>query len=151
MTDELNDPLPPEVLDPAPHRPIAGDIADDDGQALDDFFEAAPSGPTVWESYDLGKDALPKPTRILSRQIVLPQAGSAPADPVQVFPADVNRLHIRVESDHPIMIASDKTDCYGAAQTVSTSWYNDLHTGSVWVYSTYVTGPVTVNVWSITK
>lgn len=46
-------------------------------------------------------------------------------------------------------LASDKSDCYGAAEFRS-KWENDAHTGAVWVYAPNATGPVVLNAWTVT-
>lgn len=90
---------------PEPLHELAGDWADDDGAALDAFFEANPEGPRPPE-FDLALQGhfsdLPKPTsRLITRALTIGQPvgtdrAITPADPVQVFPANPNRKYLRL-------------------------------------------------------
>jgi hypothetical protein len=93
---------------PEPHHVAAGDWQDDDGQALDDLFEANPQGAEYadavkWPLYpDLSEDdTRPKVTRLITRSIPIGQNPGIDraltiADPVQILPADPNRKRLRV-------------------------------------------------------
>ena len=159
----INSPIPPEDLSPNPLAAIAGNHADDDGSALDEYFEPNPDlvglpygGPVASETaYEA--ESLPKIQRILSRSIPIGTIDGNIADPVQVFPADGNRhsLRIVITGDVEVHIGSDKTDVYGGAvvsgyATGPTEYVFDRYTGALWVYSTEA-APVTVNVFSVTE
>lgn len=139
---------PGDDADPGFH-PLAGDHADDDGQALDDLFEPSAWGPVESESYALGVEETRKTTRILSRTLPFPSGGSD--QPVQLYPADPNRLHVRIIADDAIKIASDKTDLNGAAVLpAGQHWTNDYHTGAIWVVPEGSAGSMNVNIWVVT-
>ena len=88
--------MPPDT----PPKPLAGDHADDDGRALDDYFEAMPSGPqsfagSVWTG--------PEPvitTRLLTRsyRIAVGEYTEPFSPPTQLLTADPNRISFRVRA-----------------------------------------------------
>lgn len=146
---QMNVPLTP---DPPPENietvtpPLSGDTRDDDGQALDDYFEPAYNGPVASEGYDLGVESTPKVTRILSQsqQLRINQA------PYMALPPDLNRLHIRIVATVDIRIASDSNDVlYAGVLPAQQHWNNDYHTGAVWVIPSEEDG--IVNIWAVTE
>lgn len=104
---DLSEPYSPDVLDPVPHTPPAGNTRDDDGQVIDDLFEPNPNPPTppLFQDHlvpDLGFDDGPSPTtRLITRALTIGQPvgtdrAIVPIDPIQVFPADAKRKFLRL-------------------------------------------------------
>lgn len=163
---EINAPVSPEELNPAPHPALAGNYADDDGEAIDEWFEAADVGPQDYGTVPVNVAPVIKvpPTRIISRTIAVNQS----SDPVMLFSADVHRkdLIVRISSDAvPVdtvytLIGSDKTDVYNQAffnAGPASEFRTDKHTGAVWFYARLNPTTVeteftlTVNAWSVTE
>lgn len=148
---ELTDSPTPELLDSAVHRRLAGDWNDDDGLALDETFEPPFHGPVVSETLLAAKEEIKTPTRLLSRTVQVGSPGGVTYDPVQVFPVDLNRIKVIVQTDDNVVIGSEKSDVYNNASVLSTTqWSVDNHTGAIWVYSTEA-NIVNVTVWCVTK
>ncbi|HWV44406.1 MAG TPA: hypothetical protein VN039_00020 [Nitrospira sp.] len=107
------------VPNPIPHRPIAGNTADDDGIALDQMFESMELGPQSYEGA-IPKEENPKhTTRLLVR--TLPVDGT---QPVQFLPRDPYRVALSIVAGggptadafvqtEQIMIGTSKGDTYG--------------------------------------
>lgn len=154
MTEQhLTDSPLPDLEDPRPLGPLHGDVRDDDGIALDQFFEATYQGPPVEsESQAYAELSTPILTRLISRRVTVGTVGGVLYDPVQVLPADANRRDLIVDADGIISIGSDKTDVYqsGVINPSSTPWQTGKHSGAVWVYSTS-DQPVSVSVWAVTS
>lgn len=148
-------PTDSRAVEAAGFGPLAGDHSDDDGQALDDYFEAGPQAPIVYSDGDGYADNRPAHTRMIVRSYVLTSAnGVNPPDPVMILPADANRLELFIESSsETLTIASDKSDCYypGAIMRGGRQVYSQCHTGAVWVYTTETVTPVTVTVRVVTR
>lgn len=138
----------PENLSPEPEHRLAGDWNDDDGQAIDEYFEPAYHGEVEQVYVDAEREDLPAPNRMLSRVVPFVQRSeSAPApEPVLVFPADVNRKSVSItvyagEQDARgerifYRIGSSKQDLYGDAniQQLYPSHYTiDGYTGALWM------------------
>lgn len=109
--------MPPDT----PPKPLAGDHADDDGRALDDYFEAMPSGPqpfagSVWT----GPEPSPH-TRILQNFVRL-SGGNGETQAIQLLPPDPNRIQVSVSFlslyGQRLYIASSMNELNGAAP-----WY----------------------------
>jgi len=154
----LNPPVPPELLDPVPLGPIVGDRTDDDGIALDEYFEAAPSGPIDWgEVVQQADPTLPQVTRIITRTFTLVGDGTTAPDPVLVLPPDPNRLRLVVicTTTFGWQFGSDKSDVYGAplmAGNGSTTGYELTgHTGALWIYTSSPTVSLGVKVWAVSS
>jgi hypothetical protein len=178
LMDTINPPMVPEELDPVPHPPIAGDFKDDDGPAIDEWFENPPSGPQEYGTIPVKTEPAIKPvTRIVSRVIRMTCSATVNSDPILLLNADPNRedLIIRVNTTvtqiprpdkFQFMIGSDKADLYNGADfgglctTVSfgIEWRSDKHTGPVWILcrqspddAAPTTGVFDVVVWSVTR
>lgn len=157
---ELNDPMSPDILDPDPHRPIAGDIADDDGPALDQYFEAGDTLPVEYDTLPdpYAKDKPRETTRLITRTFSLASPdGIVPADPIMLLPADPNRVRLLISvssagAGNGVRVGESKSDVYGAPRLNIADTY-DLtgHTGSIWVYndSTNIADIVTVNAFVV--
>jgi len=139
---DLNIPVQPDTLDPLPQHPIVGNIHDDDGQAIDQYFEAPPHQPLDYSQFATTVDENPVCTRLIVKTYTLVSPdGVVYADPVQVLPADPNRKELWVDSSASnLTIASSKSDCYSLAtfrhQTTDFCFYSLTHTGPVWIYYT---------------
>lgn len=99
--NDLSPPYPPDVLDPVPHTPPAGNTADDDGQVIDDTLEPNPNLKVDVSAFpghlvpDVGYSDGPKGvSRLITRSVPL-NSGSPP---LQLFPADPNRKRVRVRA-----------------------------------------------------
>ncbi len=148
---ELTNPEPPDVLAPADPGFLAGDSKDDDGVWIDEAFEAGPTGPEDERVYlEYQEEELPKPTRILSREVVVGTVDGILYDAVLAFPADINRTSLIIETDGPITITSDKTDANGAAIFSGPQFSTDTHTGAVWINSSAL-ARVNVSIWAVTS
>lgn len=145
-------------ISPDSFGPLAGDHADDDGQAIDDAFLAGPVGPIDYGAFlqEPELDSLTKPTRILSRQVVfLP--GS---EPVLLYPADIARVGLQIQwagdADSTVRFASDKSESLFAAPLYQAAggggiFTFDAHTGPVWIHAVVNTGQTNVGVTVVTS
>jgi len=162
--NKLNEPMQPERLDPARHDRMAGDWSDDDGPALDQYFEAPTHEPLSHDTIPTpeAKTRIPEVTRLLNRSIVLfsPDGVNA-GDPVMLLPADPNRkvliLHVSLGgSATGIRMGSARSDVYGAPLYAAnaTFGYNlSGHTGAIWCWnpSTAVADTATVSITTVTS
>ena len=151
MTD-LIQPVTPELINPEPHPPIAGNYADDDGQAIDEWFEAAPVGPQEYGIPPvITTPTIPQTTRLLTREFVISANGGVHT-PILVLPADPNRIKLIIGVEADTRIASEKSDVFSAAPAGGTAMLDmDGHTGAVWAYSTDTATDLVVRAWSITS
>jgi len=160
----INEPMPPEILDPVAHRKMAGDWTDDDGLALDEYFEAPSHEPVSHDTLPdpYAKVSIPEVTRMLNRSLTLGSTDGVNAgDPVMLLPADPNRrvclLIVTVAgSATGIRMGSARSDVYGAplyAANGSIGYDLSGHTGAVWVYnpSTAVADTATVSITTVTS
>lgn len=78
--------------DPAPHNPPAGDWKDDDGRALDSYFEAMDLQPLISYLTKAAANSIKPPTagRLLRQRFSLTVAGF-PYSSTFIFPPDPNR------------------------------------------------------------
>jgi len=122
MADRIIPPMQPDVLDPEPHHRIEGDWSDDDGSALDQYFEPNPQGPnligteTLLTNQPTYDDTPPKITRLLTRSVPLNSASA----PLQLFPADPlrKRLRIRALSAGPYVQVANPAAGAGVTYTI---------------------------------
>jgi len=107
LTGPLTPPIAPAEVNPQPHRTLAGNHADDDGQAIDDWFEAAPAGPVKYDDAPrpTAPEVKPVATRLLTRTVTVGMPGTTLYDPVQLFPADTRRKSLVIQ-----VADSDPTD-----------------------------------------
>lgn len=151
--------VPDNVLAPQPFAALAGNPADDDGEALDDQFvpnpdKALPFNGIASESREYEAESIPVITRILSRAITIGMMsdGVTIADPVQVFPADAQRKELHVQTSANVAIGSDKSDVYNNAYLAPNTLFTSTeHTGAVWIAAPTASGPVIVTVWVVTE
>lgn len=162
MPEALNDPLAPDVLDPAAHRPISGDWNDDDGQALDDAFLSMEVGPIDYGQ--LGEGA-PASTPLTTRWLTNRVDGAANVGvPIMMFPADPNRIGLSLFWDTATATASDTCAArFGSGKSESGFGFVikngtgiqqislDGHTGPVWVTVLESVANAFINVVSTTK
>lgn len=151
MTD-LIEPAKPEDIDPAPHPAIAGNWQDDDGESIDEWFEAPDLGPQVYgvPAVPVVPD-VPAATRLLTREFSI-GAQSGSHIPLLVLPADPNRLKLIVGLEADTRIASEQSDVFFAVAPGATALLDmDGHTGALWAYSTNTSANLVVKVWSITR
>lgn len=161
MTDNITEPVTPELTDPVPFSPLAGDWKDDDAQVYDDDFSETQGAPLDNAMGVPHAAAKIKPTsRLIHRSIpVGTPAGGAVSPPIMLLPADPNRksltLFAYADTQKYFTFGSDQGDCFNGNQypvfvtTVSRSWPSltlDGHTGAVWVYSDSSTPVVCVAV-----
>lgn len=169
---ELTPAIEPDLSDPAPLGPLAGNHADDDGQALDDYFEAPSHGPLSYDDLIVPQvDNIAPTNRILSRNLNM----TVGDDPVLILPKDVNRLSLNLYfncngsngSNNVLRFASEKSLVYDGAM-VYPVWNSnalasgrsyvinlDKYTGALWVWPDPVLSIAAVvfsiSVWGVTS
>lgn len=149
MTDSINEPMAPEELNPAAPNPVAGDWNDDDAQAYEAEFEAAPVPPLEYSGIPFRETEIKPATRFVTRQVSVGTINGVIQDPIMLFPADLNRIRLsfygRSDAVRYLRIADSKTGCFDGVEfmTTATTVARSLtplemngHTGAVWVYST---------------
>lgn len=100
------------ILDPAPHDPPAGDWRDDDGAALDSYFEAMPLGPLTSVLVQALKDGISfapeKSSRIVSAEFFVDDCSliGFPYPALMVMPADPNRTALIIQGSHNAGLAA---------------------------------------------
>jgi hypothetical protein len=128
---------------------LVGNTADDDGRALDEYFEAAPSGPLDYAGIQHAREELPTTTRILSRAFVLTQGQQA----TLALPADPSRIKLVIDvMDVGPAYVSDANDIGTLTPYITTANSPlDLgaHTGPVWI-AAQDAGTCRVHVWAVT-
>jgi hypothetical protein len=163
MNPPLTHPVTPERLDPTPHAPIAGDHSDDDGRALDEFFEGGPWAPVESEGLAIKEESVKTPTRLIGGRRRL----NVTALPVveMLLPADLNRTKLVLTASSNLLnsvpvwlfvsdskftlmadgatpvLANDGPAAFLLPATISgtNSYANEIvldlgaHTGAVWV------------------
>ena len=155
----INRPEIENTNDPHPLGPLSGDYTDDDGRAIDDYFESADHNPV--KETGLPKDQvrdqkdIPVADRLISRTLPLVSLAAA-GDVIQFFSADLNRkkliIYVEAAASH-IRVGSQKTDVYGAGLLggVATGVANGggniydfgPYTGAVWIGADDFSGNVT--------
>lgn len=150
--------------DPGFHA-LTGDVSDDDGQAIDDYFRAGYQGPVSSESVQYEALTIPKPDRMIISDYFLGVTPNGSVPPIQVAVQDVARSKMMITVtastnavDNPArriyyssekMIIDPDTLVYlrntaflpiVTANTVLTMWHLDLgdYTGPLWLYSTVI-------------
>lgn len=160
LNTPLNDPIPPDLDNPAPHGPLAGDHTDDDGWALDEHFEPADQSPIDWGVKPTPTvTELPSPTRIVTRTFLVTPDGTNLPQPVMVLPRDLNRvkLYLICTALAGFQFGSEKSDVYGAPTMPDNAATTGLdlsgHTGALWVYTPTIDAakPLTIRVWAVTS
>lgn len=165
----MNSSLPTEG-DPTDHISVDVDanpilvIRDDDGLALDEYFEGMPNSPVRREMVDTDADVtLPRTTRIIVNQFAV-SAGECGF----FFAADPNRQTLYITAQlltgvvTSYVFASERIASVGfpvgtgfsisnsqGDNYASTPQEVSAHTGAVWILNTS-TFPVTFNVTSVT-
>ena len=155
-------------LNPLKAPPLAGNYADDDGMAIDDYFEAANQGPIISEGYDTEPEKVIPVTRILSvsfSNMALDLVN--PNRSFMLFPADRNRKMINVKivggtgtafyfSSEPFSfiapaVPGDALAGIGLWQDSTNGSLTILgHTGPLHVCPAQV-APITLNGWALTE
>lgn len=145
---------------PERHHGFPGNIHDDDGIALDQYFEGMNDGPQDY-SGAIGATANPKHvTRLLTR--TLPLDGSQPQ---QYFPADPDRISLTivfagdatpVTAAEQVSIASRKGDTYGngfiSLPILSGNGFSlDGYTGEIWLFAQNLVATRNITVISHTR
>lgn len=84
----LAEPTDAESIDFVPDGYAQGDVTDDDGEAIDSYFEAPDTrvNTTTFQDVAVPTETLPVPQRIITSTGFI-----APGDVVQVLPADIKR------------------------------------------------------------
>lgn len=87
---------------------FTGDTRDDDGQAIDSYFEAPEwidDAPTV-ESEAMARVRIPRAQRIITANLRIPAGATVAA---MLIPPDVNRKNLRIQTfaDYPCYISSE--------------------------------------------
>lgn len=144
----LTESVTPDVTSPLPFRAWAGDHSDDDGRAIDDFFEAAYAGPVDYEEPPTEKKEIKTTTRLVNRTVTL-----APTLQLMILPPDVHRTTFVIWTDDAdsITFAGDSGELsmaglLSAANPLTLSG----HTGPVWVQNVGASD-ATVNVAAVTE
>jgi len=162
----LIDPATDYTLNPEPHSPPAGDWKDDDGLALDSYFQAMDLRPLAQRFVAAMGEFLNAPkkgSRIVRANYVLPGAQAA----VRALPADADRTYLCIvdlnnigfyfhsEAFTPVdnlsaaghQTAAVFVGATANAQVAKLELYE--YTGPVWVSSNF-TGPSLVEVLAVT-
>lgn len=143
MAHELDSPNPPDLLNPAPHAPLAGDWHDDDAQAYGQDFASAVEGPQERTGIPHAKNEVKPTTRLLSARASVGTVNGTIQDPVMLLPPDVNRKALQVQvlgqTGELVTIAGSKTGCFNGANWQAAATGSilamDEHTGALWAYS----------------
>lgn len=153
MEDVLNEPVTPELTDPNPFAPLAGDTHDDDSEVYEADFVMAAHPPQTYDGVIPTTKTLAPTTRMLAAVVPVGQdSNGVQLDPVMLFPADPNRKQLEIRcydslggifpSVYPFVLASDKATCYtnaivgaGGGDAAGYGFKSDCHTGAVWVYA----------------
>lgn len=153
MADEFG--AEPEV---PRHEIVTGDIHDDDGQAIDDYFENADNGVIQYSGVDIEDTEVPATSRLVSRTV---NWTAADQTPVLVLPADPYRISLQIQAKafgngSTILMSDDKTHIQamqatgqqgisgtcttlfipfqsGATAVASEMFYFQGYTGPVWI------------------
>lgn len=169
----LTEPMLSEEISPEPFGPLAGNHADDDGEAMDEILQAPAHEPLSYD--DLLKDepnAIAPTNRIVSRYMAM----ASEQQPVQFLPADAGRKTLYIyftanalnSPNAYLTFGSDKSQTYdgagirlypvwistGIAKARSDVLVMEGYTGPVWIKPDESTSnPATfeVNVWSVTQ
>jgi hypothetical protein len=110
---------------------LAGNHRDDDGEAIQQYFEPPSQGPETHLGLEPIVDVLPVPTRIINVKVALG------ADPVPALTVDINRVNLNIVcKEAPFIVASDKTECYFAPSIpLNVLLTMNGHTGAVWIHT----------------
>jgi hypothetical protein len=145
MSDKITEPVTPEVLDPVPPAPLAGDWHDDDAQVYADDFIAADHGPDKFLGVPHTAAEIDPTTRLLTRNGQVGTINGVQADPIMLLPADPNRKTLTVlayaDTKLTVIIASSKSECFNGTTFLTVAGGGvvtvplDGHTGAVWAYS----------------
>lgn len=138
-------------------------VRDDDGQVIDSFLIETDSPPPIEDAKEpIVVRALPQP-KIVTRMFSGEQSLNSGMTPVQILPADANRLSLNVYVYSPTQVATDGirfSDENGNVNTGGKLLHDSNimlagHTGPVWVIDTGVSGrasaAVYVEYWSVTS
>jgi hypothetical protein len=144
MTEKLTESVTPGLDNPAPLGPLAGNYKDDDAEAYEDDFEAAPHGPVAQAGVPHKVEEIKPTTRLLVVTQTVGTVNGAIQEPLMLLPADPNRIGLVLKpwanANRPFVIGSSKSDCYSGAviENVPQAPSIDLngHTGAIWCYST---------------
>lgn len=74
-----------------PTPPLAGNYADDDAIAIDQYFEAADQGPETFDGLRIPHEAIPPKSRLVRQRYTF---GNATLQGVLALPPDINRKHL---------------------------------------------------------
>lgn len=157
MTRELDSPIPPEDLNPAPLGPLSGDWHDDDAAAYEQDFASANEGPQERAGIPHTKDQLPPETRLLASKASVGTVNGTIQDPVMLLPPDRNRKAISVQvlgtNGDLVTLADSKSGCFNGANWQAAAAGGivslDGHTGALWAYSN-IANAVVVAVLAVT-
>lgn len=95
----INIPVVSAILDPEPHSPPAGDWRDDDGAALDSYFESGDTSALLQVLVQAGKAAeMPKASRLIARSFVLTKTSTVPFTATQALNVDPNRTTLVIQT-----------------------------------------------------
>lgn len=126
-----------------PHRPLAGNTSDDDGEALDAFFQPMDARPQVYGIPETTVKALTPPQRLITR--FLPVGN----DPLMLFPPDINRKSLRIifrgAGSDVLQMASTRSDVEGSGFLAAATGPED--SSDVVHYAEYVFPGYTGGVW----
>lgn len=143
----------PENLSTEPAHRLAGDWNDDDGQAIEEYFEPAFHGEEEQTYVDAPRESLPTTNRLLSRTIPFPYNSPLGEDisfpPILAFPADSCRKNItmyaiqysgdgrQTAATALVRVASDRTGTYDVGNfhvsPMAPRIYIEDYTGPIWV------------------
>lgn len=160
LNTPLTDPVKPDLDSPTPSRELAGNHADDDAYAIDEYFEPAEQSPIDYGQVPItAAETLAQPTRIITRTFLLTADGTNTVPPLMVLPRDLNRvkLYVVCTTTAGFQIGSELADVYGSPVMAGNEGTFPLdlcgHTGALYVYSptTDAAKPLLVKVWAVTS
>lgn len=165
MNDRLTEPIAPDVDNPAPLGPLAGNWHDDDAEAYeDDFIHADHRPPEEVTGVPHVKDELPITTRLVTRTETVGTVNGVATDPIQILPADPNRKSVTIafrgSATTNLLIGPEKSQMYSQHLALTLYAPNsavaipivlDGHTGPVWVHCIDPANSVMVSVVAVTS
>jgi len=147
-------------LDPEPHSPPAGDWKDDDGQAIDSYFEAADLGPLAYKLVQAMSGYInpPKQASRIVRNRLNMQSTNVVTHAVMAFPADPDRSYLSITdvtgkgfyyhsesftvTDDPTIPPAQTPAAFIPPNALPTRVEIANYTGPIWVAGSFANGAI---------
>lgn len=96
----LNIPVIDATIAPEPHSPPAGDWQDDDGRALDSYFESGETNALLRALVQATQDSIkvPKASRLVARTFTLTTTSSISVPSINALTEDENRTSLVIQT-----------------------------------------------------